>query len=387
MKILNGYSYFDSPSYPDVKKWQEKYYGVLRQAGFDVEGLCLTLNPPGPPLSFVELDKRWRKREKSLLSFYDDLLRALEGKDVLINASGINLHPEFVEMLPVFTVFQCFDDPENSDNLSMPAAFAYDLSMVGNVAEVETYKSWGVKNVEWTPMGLLPGYYNPNISQEYLFSSPRDIDLFMIGDRLSPYRKERMDYLDRSFPSAHFYGNGWQCGILPLGEEVNFLRRSRIGPNIHNSTGPVNFRLFTLPANGVMQICDNKSHLGQVFELGKEVVGFEKIEECVDLCRYYMLHEDERMEIAVAGWKRTMKDYTEKAVFARTVNLIDQYRNLTPEKTQDSLILINRLKYVRRLIKLYAKIRQFGSWIYELARAIKQRLISLLGKFSLKITS
>jgi spore maturation protein CgeB len=326
MKILHGYSYFNSPAYPDVKKWHEEYYELLRLSGFNIDGFCLTLDPPGPPLPFSELDQRWQKRETKLMHHYENLLYALDGKDVLLNASGINLHPEFVESLPVFTVFQCFDDPENSDNLSKPAAYAYDLCLVGNVAEVDTYKSWGVKNVEWSPMGLLRGYYDPNITEKELFSTPRDIELFMIGDRLSPPRKSRMDLLNKHFPSAHFFGNGWPRGMLPLGDEIQYLRRSKIGPNIHNSTGPINFRLFALPANGVMQICDNKKYLGRVFVIGKEVVGFESIEECVDLCHYYLTHENERLEIAIAGWKRCLIDYTERAVFSRTITLIKHYQ-------------------------------------------------------------
>lgn len=327
MKVLHCYSYFNTPSYPDVKKWNEGYCDLLRQYDFEINAFCLTLDPPGPPLSFKELDLRWHNREPKLMQLYEDLLHALDGKDVLLNSSGINLHPEFVETLPVFTVFQCFDDPESSDNLSRPAAYAYDLCLVGNPAEVATYKSWGIKNAEWSPMGLLPGYYDPNISEEELFSSPRDIDFFLIGDRLSPHRKDRIDYLYKHFPNSHFYGRGWPRGMLPLGDEKKYLRRSKIGPNIHNSTGPVNFRLFTLPANGVLQVCDNKKYLGQVYEINKEVVGFDSIEECVDLCNYYLAHEEERLEIAIAGWKRTLKDYTETAIFSRKLYLFNKYKN------------------------------------------------------------
>ncbi len=64
------------------------------------------------------------------------------------------------------------------------------------------------------------------------------------------------------------------------------MQRTRVGINIHNSTGPINFRTFYLPANGVLQICDNKSHLGRIFELGREVVGYQEIAEAIELCRY-----------------------------------------------------------------------------------------------------
>jgi spore maturation protein CgeB len=377
MKTLHCYSYFNSPSYPDVKKWNEDYYAVLRKAGFDIEGFCLTLDPPGPPLTFAELDKRWQKRELKLMHLYENLLSALESKDVLLNSSGINLHPEFVESLPVFTVFQCFDDPESSDNLSKPAANAYDMSLVGNAAEVETYKSWGVKNVEWTPMGLMPGYYEPKITENELFTPQRDVGLFMIGDRLSPYRKDRMDYIYRHFPDEHFYGNGWPRGILPVGEEEKYMRRSKIGPNIHNSTGPVNFRLFTLPANGVMQICDNKSNLGRVYELDKEVIGFERIEECVDLCRYYLAHENERLEIAIAGWKRTLKDYSEEAVFGRTLKLINKYRN-EHEDNNNSIIQLSKKRKLSHL-KMWFRIWNlpFFNRLGRLLEAAKKKVHSL----------
>lgn len=347
MKVLYGYSYFYSKAYPDIKKVNEKYFSVLRKAGFDVEGFCLTLNPPGPALSFASLDQMWRKRDRLLMKMYDELLRALDGKDVFINSSGINLHPEFVEKLPVFTIFQCFDDPESSEHLSKPVAYAYDLCLVGNVAEVQTYKTWGVKNAHWIPLGLFPGYYDPEITEEKLFASPRDISLFMLSDRLSPYRKDRMDYLDASFPNAHFYGNGWSRGMLTIGNELKFLRRAKIGPNVHNSTGPINFRLYVLPANGVLQICDNKKYLGKVYEVGKEVIGFDSIEECVDLCNYYIIHDEERLEIALAGWKRVMRDYTEVPIFSRVLALVEDTQNISKSRqtTPAHLLILQNNKF------------------------------------------
>jgi hypothetical protein len=334
LKIVYGYSYFPSDAYGDLEKMSLDYVDRLNKSASDytVSGFCVTLNPPNYALSFPELDQLWKRRDPELLKLYDRLEEFLGDKDVLLNASGINLHPEFVEKLKVFKVFQCFDDPENSDNLSKPAAHAYDLSLVGNIAEVSTYKSWGIKNVEWVPMGVLPEIYNPELTEEQIRSSKRDIDLLMMIDKTSPYRIERLDALDNAFPEAHFYGKGWKRGYLPVDQQLEFLQRSKIGPNIHNSTGPINYRTFYLPANGVMQVCDNKSHLGKIFELDKEVVGFDTIEECIDKCRYYLAHEDERLEIAIKGWKRCLKDYTEVAIFERSVELFNKYIELKPQR-------------------------------------------------------
>jgi spore maturation protein CgeB len=336
LKVLYGYPHYPSGAYLDVAAMHRVYLERLRAAGFDVEGFCLTLNPPAHALTWPELDRRWRRGDRQLLELYSRLEAALDGKDVLFNSVGMNLHPEFVAQVRAFTVFQCFDDPENSANLSRPAAHAYDLCLVGNVAEVKTYQSWGVANVEWIPLGLHPDVYDTALSYEQVLNGERDIELFMMMDRSNyPIRWDRLQKLAAAFPTAAFYGNGWPLGFLSPSEQISTMRRAKVGPNIHNSTGPINLRTYYLPANGVMQVCDNKSHLGTVYELGKEVVGFETIEECIDICRYYLAHDQERRQIAADGWKRAVTDYNEIAVFGRAVNII---RERIPETPRRALV-------------------------------------------------
>jgi len=358
LKILYGYSWFNSSAYGNVQDLNLAYIRQLNDAGFDVEGFCLTLDPPGPCLNFKNLDRRWRYGDRKLLRMYEMLEHALEGKDVFINGPGINLHPEFVASLPVYTVFQCFDDPENSHNLSRPVAASYDLCLVGNIAEVETYRSWGVKAAEWSPMGLQPTIYNPDLTYEMILSGERGIDLFMMCDRLSPWRRERLDRLSTAFPDAHFFGRGWPRGYLPNDQEIAWLQRSKIGPNLHNSTGPINYRTFYLPANGVMQICDNKSHLAAIYELGTEAVGFDTVDECIDLCRYYLVHDDERRQIAANGWKRAVTDYTENAVFSRNVILFEKMLKNRISKPRSSAIR-EQLNTTSRVGPLYTVTSDF----------------------------
>jgi spore maturation protein CgeB len=342
LKVLYCYPYYDSPdTYVDVQKLEFAYIEQLRHAGFDVEPFCVTLDPPGPCLTFPDLDHKWRYGDKKLLAMYEKLEKALQSNDVLYNVCGINLHPEFVEKLPVFTVFQCGDDPENSKNLSIPAAHAYDLCLVQNIAEIATYKQRGIQNVEWIPLGSRSFLLDRTLTAEMILHGDRDIDLFMMSDKESPWRKERLELLANAFPQAHFYGRGWPRGFLPVGQELHYLRRAKIGPNIHNSTGPINFRTYYLPANGVMQLCDNKSHLAGIYELNKEVVGFDTMKECIELCRYYLAHDDERRQIAAAGWKRAMTDYNEIAVYERAVRLFEKYIELKQHTAHPRSITID----------------------------------------------
>jgi spore maturation protein CgeB len=73
-----------------------------------------------------------------------------------------------------------------------------------------------------------------------------------------------------------------------------------------------------------MQICDNKKHLPTLFELGKEVIGFDNVAECADATRYYLAHDDERRAIALAGYRRVMRDYTEDKWWERIPTVIEQ---------------------------------------------------------------
>ncbi|MCK4817938.1 glycosyltransferase family 1 protein, partial [bacterium] len=59
-----------------------------------------------------------------------------------------------------------------------------------------------------------------------------------------------------------------------------------------------------------------------IFELGKEVVGYTDIEEVPELVKYYLAHETERQHIAIAGFKRAKTDYNEVTVWDKQMRQI-----------------------------------------------------------------
>ncbi len=326
LRILYAYTAYPSAGHGDVAALSESYLARLRAGGFDVRGFCITPDQPAEAFSWRELDRRWRWGERRLLQLYERFERAMSDRDVMINSTGANLHPEFVSRLPIFRVFQCFDDPENSYNLSRPAAAAYDLCLVGNAAEVDSYRAWGVRCAEWMPLGVQPEAYDPTLTEMDILEGRRDIDLLFIGDRTAaPSRRERLDLLANALPHGAYFGRGWPAGHLPPSQLLAHLKRAKIGPNLHLSTGPVNYRTYYLPANGVMMLCDNKHHLSRIYEHGTEAVGFDSVRECIDLARYYLEHDRERREIAVAGFRRARRDYTELPVFRRLVDTVERH--------------------------------------------------------------
>lgn len=357
MKILLGHAYsLERTVYLQrTTHWLDR----LRVAGFDIEPFDLGLAVPGGRLKWIELDSRWKRGDRMLLDMYERLAYKVEGFDALINAGGINLHPELLRQLNIVNILLFNDDPVGAD-YSHPVANAHDITLIGNIAELDTYSNLGINNVHWQPMGFWSDDYNENLTEDDICNKNRDIDIILLCERVTNYRRKSVDKFATSFPQGTFRGQGWPNGFLPEPERINHLQNSKIGLNIHNSTGPLNSRTYWLPANGILQICDNKRTLNDVFCVGKEIVGFNEIDEAIHWCHYYLRNEDERLAIAIAGWKRSLSDYNEIACFDRinkhAQNILD-----ADIKSPSSLNLINALHNHRSETSLNRKYYLFFS--------------------------
>lgn len=376
MRILYGHCY--TPAAHFGVDWIEAWLKRLRNAGIDVHPIQLGLPVPGRRLTFRELEGRWRRGDRALMTLYESVARAVENADVLINAGALNLHPEFLKELSVKTVLSFNDDPESS-SASRPVAPYHDLCMIGNIAEVETYRSWGVRNVEWWPMGFRADDFDPNLKASGIVDRERAVDVTLLCERLTPYRRANVDQFALSFPQGEYFGAGWPKGFLPEHDRIPLLQKTKIGINIHNSTGPINFRTYYLPANGVMQICDNKHHLAGIFEVGEEVIGYDTMDEAVELCRYYLSRDEERREIALAGWRRALRDYNEVSVFERLVDAAGRLRKFENAPVNSLPPLLERhirdTRYRRALHRFALPITRPIGGLLRLTRGGQRRLM------------
>ena len=114
---------------------------------------------------------------------------------------------------------------------------------------------------------------------------------------------------------------------------VPTYQRAKIGINIHNrgdySVG--NYRLFDLPANGVMQISDGGKYLDEFFRVGDEIERYRSADELVEKVNWYLEHEEERKRIALGGYRRVLRDYRIADLLQRAANLIEKgMRNQWP---------------------------------------------------------
>lgn len=88
-------------------------------------------------------------------------------------------------------------------------------------------------------------------------------------------------------------------------------------------------RCFEIPAVKTMMIAPYTEDIAAMYTADKEVVFYSSKEEFVDKICYYLKHEDERKEIAEAGYRRLIKDKNEVTDRVKFVmDIFDQVRSM-----------------------------------------------------------
>jgi spore maturation protein CgeB len=96
-------------------------------------------------------------------------------------------------------------------------------------------------------------------------------------------------------------------------EMFRLLMESSVILNIHGEVAgdyAGNVRLFEATGVGSCLLTDNKRNIGELFEVGKEIIVFDGIDDCIKKIKWISEHEDERVRIAKAGQLKTLKSHT-----------------------------------------------------------------------------
>jgi spore maturation protein CgeB len=75
-----------------------------------------------------------------------------------------------------------------------------------------------------------------------------------------------------------------------------------------------------------------------MFEPGKEVIAYRTPEECTELIRHYLEHENEREEIARAGQQRTLKEHTTYQRMQELVDIVGRHMRRSVAMTQGIIV-------------------------------------------------
>ncbi len=140
----------------------------------------------------------------------------------------------------------------------------------------------------------------------------------------SQYWRTRFLYaLDEAGMTLALWGNFWSkhpdFKIMDRGpvdrqtEAVHCFNQCKINLSINQETSMHQRPVECLLSGGFCLVATPKTDhdpIKNYYEIGKEIDVFSTTDECVDKCRYYLEHEDERVAIAKAGREKTLKYHT-----------------------------------------------------------------------------
>jgi glycosyltransferase involved in cell wall biosynthesis len=281
-----------------------------------------------------KLDDLYFDRDASLMRLYADVEARIrdEGIDVLFVDNFSPYHPDWLRRVPAFKVLRTTDGPIAAYDRDFAYLHAYDLVLYHSPAYSrdmgmeEKLRYVGARRTAFWPLGVFDAAFTPSVMEDELMAKERDIDVVFVGALhrgkmpfLSKVKKAlghrcRMHGLAPLKHNLYFNGRyGFPGWVRPIAqsEYAPLYQRAKIGFNVHNrgqyTVG--SYRLFELPANGVMQLSDGGEFLNAFFDEGREIVGYADVDDLIEKIRYYLDRDDERRRVALQGHRRAMRDY------------------------------------------------------------------------------
>jgi spore maturation protein CgeB len=191
---------------------------------------------------------------------------------------------------------------------------------------LDALRDYGVRNPIYLPAGCNPSIFRKielTPQEKKLYGS----DLSFMGTPDA----NRKDLLTRlgSF-DLKIWGRGWE-GFFEKGERMRGIVRgrrwidnltaakiynaSRINLNIHTSPSLrdyANQKLFAIAGCSSFQLVDRREAIPELFEIDKEIVVFENLDDLLEKIEYYLTHPREREEIAKNAQVRAYQEHTYK---------------------------------------------------------------------------
>lgn len=300
------------------------------------------------------LHQLYIEKDKGYFKFLNLFYEKYKNYDVIvINPPTDLVHPEFLHkhFKNSFKVLNFVDDPHRTYSDYLPYSWAFDAatyispSYSEDLTMEQFLKLAGFKLTLWSPLN----WWNNNspkwsISDLQKQLKTRDKKIIYMGNyyrdkmyRLITLKKE----LKNNF---EIYGNyplrGLSFFIISLlkkkpifclpkyvdkCQKDKIYASSAIGINMHLSHPSIetgNVRTYELAYNGVAQVVDNSQHslINKIFEPEKEILTYENIEECVHQVKRLINDDDLRCTIALAGYKRAIKEYSYNKTLENLIN-------------------------------------------------------------------
>lgn len=158
-----------------------------------------------------------------------------------------------------------------------------------------------------------------------------------IGMKLAAVERERtLRFLCERFPVKLYTRSDVAAlskadcrgGVSTLAEMPKVFHASRINLNITMrpiETG-LSLRIWDILGCAGFLITNYQAEIPEYFEIGKELETYETLEELEEKIRYYLSHEEERVEIAINGYEKVKNYHTYEKRLAQMLKLLTDHK-------------------------------------------------------------
>jgi len=125
-------------------------------------------------------------------------------------------------------------------------------------------------------------------------------------------RRRRVAALAKAGIEVQCFGFGWPAGPVTEGQMHEIFRRSVISLGFTNSRGAnqIKARTFEVPGAGGFLLTQEAPGLDHFYARGEEIAVFRGDHDLKGLIAHYMAHPAERDRMAMAGFRRTLREHT-----------------------------------------------------------------------------
>jgi hypothetical protein len=211
------------------------------------------------------------------------------------------------------------------------AARFFDAVFIAQHDYVDRFRhAVGHDQVHWLPLAAAP-----DVHRQVYVDRPRTLDVGFVGNLAVAHQKtaraRRLQLIAPRFQTNDFYRSYTPAEVGEVYSQAKIVFNTSIA-------GDVTMRLFEGAACGALVLTDSIANgLDQLFEMGKEIVVYQDDADLLDKIAYYLVHDDEREQIARAGQQRTVQQhlYTHRARQILEVCTVSSFQRCAPMRRAD----------------------------------------------------
>lgn len=205
---------------------------------------------------------------------------------------------EFMNRSGALTIGWFFDDEVRFDDYSKWLGSILSYSVTLHKKSYHSYLDLGIKAL-LSNTGVNPKYFHP-----YAYDQIYDVSFlgYPYPHRISFFQK-----LKEYGIHVNLFGKAGGK-YLPTEDVAKVYSKSKINLNLCATYAGDHIRqikghIYHIAMSGGFCLTDNAPNLDDYFEIGREIVVFESVEDAVSKIRYYLEYEDERKKNC-PGWSR-----------------------------------------------------------------------------------